>query len=115
MKALFLVICLFSAPVMASETVEGAKKDLQEFKSEMGERIDAIQKQIDELRSKTKKKGKEAREQTVKGLEKTEKDLQTELDRMKADSGKKFAKVKIRFAEAVDSLNEKIQKALKDE
>ena len=70
MKAIWIVVCLFSATVLASETVEGAKKDLQEFRSEMSDRIVAIQKQIDELKSKTKKKGKDAhREKTVKNLE----------------------------------------------
>lgn len=99
--------------VYASETVEGAKKDLQEFKKEMSTRMDAIEKQLDDLKSKANENGKAVKEKTVKNLEETKDKLHGQLEEMKYDGEKNYKDLKSKFAKALDSFNAKVQKALK--
>lgn len=99
----------------ASETLEGAKKDFQTFKTEMTGRIESLEKQLSDLKAKAKENGKSVSEQTVEDLEKTRAQLRQQLEDMKFKGEKSFKKVKSRFAEALDSLNSGVQKALKDQ
>lgn len=99
----------------ASETVEGAKKDFQAFKTEMETRMATVEKQMTELKSKAKEDGKVAKEKTVEHLETSKEDLHKELEQMKYESEKHFKELKKQFAKSLNTLNSKVQKALKDE
>ena len=112
-----LLICfayLFSVNVLASETVKGAKKDYEKFKVEMSARLDSVEKEITEMKEKTKDKSSAARDQALAELEKTREELKTQLNEAKESSGQTWKKFKKSFASSVEKLNSKIQKAAKD-
>lgn len=112
------ILGLFFSPLtmgMASEAIEGAKKDFQTFKTEMSERMDSIEKQLEELKLKAKENGQAVQEKTVQDLEKAKDRLHDQVEHMKYSGEKKFKKAKSQFAKSLESLNSSIQKALKDE
>ncbi|MBX3022421.1 MAG: hypothetical protein KF799_12175 [Bdellovibrionales bacterium] len=98
----------------ASETVKGAKKDIETFKQEMNTKIDEADKEIAALKEAAKQKTDAAKEQTIKDLEATREKLRADLKALKEESGSKWAQMKKSFADSVDRLNSKVQKALKE-
>lgn len=98
----------------ASETVKGAKKDLDAFKKEMTVKLEATEKKLAELKIKAKAKGDAAQEKTVAELEQTKEKLQAELSDLKDDTKSSWTKFKAGLADSVDRLNAKIQKSLKE-
>jgi hypothetical protein len=116
-KLIFVTVLALALPASAaigSETAKGMQKDYDQFKKEMQVKIDEAQKKIDEIKAQGKESGHEAHAKAVHELEVTRDQLRTQLAEAKADSASKWAKFKKSFAESVDSLNSKIQKALKD-
>jgi len=107
-------IIAFSLTGFASETAKGVKKDYENFKTEMSAKLDSVEKQIDELRAKAKQKGNAAQEESAANLEKSRTKLKADLEDVKQNSNDAWSKFKKGFAESVDSLNAKIQKAAKD-
>ena len=118
MKKLFVLVvsALFIVAIgsYASETVKGAKKDYAEFKKEMSEQLDAVEKKIAELKEQASQKGGETKEKTVKELEETRDKLKVELAQMQDDGKQGWKKFKKNLATGIESLNAKVQKALKD-
>jgi prefoldin subunit 5 len=102
------------AALAASETVKGAKKDFAEFKETMGKKIDTMEKQIAELKEKAKQKGGEAHAKTVAELEASRDKLKSEFAELKEDSQEGWKGLKEKLSSTADSLNQKIQKALKE-
>lgn len=111
---LFLVNIAFVFNVSASETAKGMKKDFETFKSKMSEKLDATEKKLGEMKTKAQAKGDKAAEKTVETLEETRGKLEAELGEAKSDSKSAWQRFKKSFAESVDALNAKIQKAMKD-
>ncbi len=106
---------VLSSYVHSSETVEGAKKDFQTFKKDMNKRMDSLETQIKELKTKAKEHGEAAEEKTVTGLENAKNRLSEDLRKLQFESEKNFKKFKTEFASSLDNLNARIQKALKSE
>jgi hypothetical protein len=98
----------------SSETVSGAKKDIESFKEEMTLKLNSVEQELAELHNKTKKKGAEIQENTIKDLEATRDKLRKELNNIEDSSKDNWKKFKRDFAKSMDSLNSKLQKALKD-
>jgi ABC-type phosphate transport system auxiliary subunit len=98
----------------ASEAVKGAKKDVEAFKQEMAVKLDSVEKQLEELRIKTKKKSTEIQENTVKDLELTRNKLRKELNSLEDSTKTNWKQMKKDFSESIDSFHAKLQKALKD-
>jgi hypothetical protein len=97
-----------------SETVKGAKKDLEKFKQEMSVELQAVEKKLVFLSDKATAKTDTAYKATVKDLTEKRDELRVELGKLEADSQGKWKVAKTKMASAMNSLNEKIQKALKD-
>ena len=114
--ALFLASISFfpSVSFAASETVKGAKKDFTEFKETMGKKMETMEKQIAELKDKAKQKGGEAHTKTVAELEASRDKLKKEMAELKEDSQEGWKGLKEKLSSTADSLNQKIQKALKE-
>lgn len=117
MKFLTVIFCgalLIAGTGFASETVKGVKKDYESFRQEMSAKLDATEKKIAELKADAKTKGDAAKEKTVENLEKTRDQLKADLADAKAEGGSKWKSFKKSFANSVDKLNSKIQKAMKE-
>ena len=97
-----------------SETVKGAKKDLEKFKQEMSVELQAVEKKLDVLKEKAAAKTDTAYKTTVKDLTEKRDVLRVELSKLETDSQGKWKVAKTKMASAMNSLNEKIQHALKD-
>lgn len=111
----FLGILLFvQFSVQASETAKGVQKDYEKFKTEMSTKLESVEKQLVELREKVKMSGNAAQAEAINDLEITQNQLKTDLENMKETGKTNWKKVKNRFAESLDRLNAKIQKAVKD-
>ena len=112
----FLVVgcALISLNCFASETVEGAKKDYEVFKSDMSKKLDDVERELVVLKEKAKQKSSEAQTDSILELEKTKVKLKTELESMKQTGSSSWKKMKASFAASVDKLNSKVQKKLKD-
>lgn len=112
----FVVVgcALVSLNCFASETVEGAKKDYEIFKSDMSKKLDDVESELVLLREKAKQKGGEAQADSIVELEKTKTKLKAELESMKQTGSSSWKKMKASFAASVDKLNSKVQKKLKD-
>ena len=117
MKIIFLMIAffLFVPHALAdSETVKGAKKDLDTFKSEMTTKLNEVDRQLDELRAKAKANGKAAQEQTTRELEEKRARLKAQLDSLSDEGKSNWKKMKKSVSESVDALHDKVKKALED-
>lgn len=110
-----LVLSAFQIfPVQASETLKGAKKDFQEFRTEMAVKLDILEAKLGSAKVAAQKKGDEAKVKTAETLQETRKELREKLDRAQVQGRKAWAKFKGDFATSVDQLNHKIQTSLKD-
>jgi DNA anti-recombination protein RmuC len=101
----------WSSPVMSSETVKGAQKDYETFKADMSKKLEALDKQIGELKEKAKT---EASEKSTKELEAARDKLKAKLDSLSDDAQDGWEKMKAGIAKSMDTLNKKVQKALKN-
>lgn len=109
-----IAILLFALAAPASETVKGAKKDYEAFKTEMSAKMDAAEKNLDVLKEKSKTNASDAKKKTVENLEVARVKIRKEMADL-GDSGEKgWKKAKKSMAESIDNLNAKIQKAMKD-
>lgn len=98
----------------ASETVKGAQKDYDSFKKEMSVKLDETEKQLVELKIKAKEKGTDVKNKTVTELEESRDKLKAQLNELEKNGKEGWASFKKNFADSLDRLNSKIQKALKD-
>lgn len=115
-KHLLLVASLFfgSFALAESETVKGAQKDFETFKQEMAVKLQEAQLKLDELQAKAKVKGSTVKEETVTELRIKRDKLKVEYDELKFESKSRFQRMKTSLSNSIDSLNDRIQKALKD-
>jgi Skp family chaperone for outer membrane proteins len=114
MAAILTVVLLIAYSGHASETVKGAQKDFESFKSEMSAQLDSVDHELADLRAKMKEKGSAAQDNSVKELEQTRARLNKELSEMESKSHQSWKDFKKGFAKSVENLNSKVQKALKD-
>ncbi len=113
-----LVVTLASASLLtysfASETLKGAKKDMENFKIEMSQKLEQTEKQLSELKETVQEKGGETQDKVVKDLENTRDELRRKLGEVDSTVNENWKKFKKNFADSLDSLNARIQKALKN-
>lgn len=124
MKKIFLKLfvifsfALFSLPYSyssASETIKGAQKDMDAFKKDMSDKLDQVEKELKELREKTKSKGSMVQQNVIQDLEKSRDQLRSELNNIEGKSKDKWKQMKKSLSETFDSLHSKVQEALKSE
>lgn len=111
---IFAAVTALALHAPASETVEGAKKDYQSAKAEVGAQLEALDKKIDELKASAAQKSTAAKERTLKEAQATRAKLGAEYDGMKESAGDNWASFKRRVGRSLDKLNAKAQKALND-
>lgn len=114
-----IILVIFSAAFLfslanSSETLKGVQKDAESFKKEMSVKLEDVEKQLTELKNNAQTKGSEIREKTVTDLETTRAELRTKLENWDTKTQKNWKDFKKNFAQSLDSLNAKIQKALKE-
>lgn len=115
MRKLFLLGCVFfGLQGLASETVKGLHKDYEAFKKEMSEKVDLMDKKIDELKTHVGQKGHKIKSETVKEYETTRDELRGEIEKIEEGSKSNWKKVKKHISDSADSLNSKLQESLKD-
>ncbi len=114
MKRIILCLSLLFFYAQGSETVKGAQKDFENFKSEMSAKLETAEKELKELRAKAKEQGAAKKEEVIADLEKTRDHLRTQLEKADESAKDNWKKFKESFAKSVDNLNFKIQKSLKD-
>jgi F0F1-type ATP synthase membrane subunit b/b' len=106
-----------SAPVTAlatgSETLKGAQKDYESFKSEMFVKLNTAEQKLNELRGQAAHTGDDVGQKTAAELEKSRVELQDQLDHAQQTSTSTWKRFKNNFAESVDQLNSKVQKAFR--
>lgn len=116
-KIVMLALVAMSAyalTVLASETIGGAKKDFENFKTEMQTKLDSAEKDLAELKAKAAAHGGHVKAETLAEFEQTRLKLKEDLAKMKESSAGTWAKAKEAFAKSVDNFNTKVQKAVKD-
>ncbi len=113
-RFVLLTLLIQVSNAYASETVEGAKKDYDNFKIEMSAKLDQVESELNLLKEKSKEKTSQTQAETIQELEKTKAKLKAELSEMKQTGSSSWKKFKANFAASVDKLNSKIQTKLKD-
>lgn len=111
---IFSAISLAPVAGLASETVKGAKKDFEKFKDDMRDQLATVEKQISDLRKKIETHTTKVTEQTLKDLDHTRYQIRTDMDNLNEDAEGKWKTVKKGLADSMNTLNAKIQKALKN-
>lgn len=113
-KIIAATLIFLSVNSFGSETVAGAKKDFNKFKTEMNEQLEKVEKQISEIKNNAKEKGNATQDELASELEKTRLKLKKELSEASDNGKSNWSKFKTNFADSVDNLNNKIKKAVKD-
>ncbi len=108
------LIVALSFSANASETVDGAKKDYENFKTEMSVKLEKVENELSLLKEKVKVKSTSAQAASISELEKTQAKLKYELSEMKQTGAVGWKKFKANFAASVDKLNSKVQKSMQD-
>jgi phage-related minor tail protein len=101
------------SPVKASETVNGAKKDLAEFRDDMKVRLQVLDGEITEAKEKAKVTGSRVQQKTLVELEKTRDKIRVDLEKLGQTTGGNWRKLKLKVADSVDNLNNRVQALLK--
>lgn len=109
-----VLILFIGIGATASETVVGAKKDYENFKSEMSAKLEKVEAELVVLKERAKAKSSEAQSASIAELEKTQTKLKSELSEVKQSGATGWKKFKASFAASVDKLNSKVQKTMKD-
>ncbi len=103
-----------SSSALASEAIDGAKKDYEKFKTEMSAKLEKVEAELVFLRERAKVKSSQAQVASITELEKTQAKLKSELSEAKQSGAVGWKKFKASFAASVDRLNSKVQKTMKD-
>ena len=108
-----LLACL-TQPGFSSETMKGAKKDLDTFKQDMSVELKEIEKNLKVMSEKAEKKGGSAYKEALKDLTEKRDALRSDLYDLEADAKGEWKEAKTKLSSSLSGLNERIQKALKD-
>ncbi len=113
----FVLLLMFSLRFAYAEleTVKGAKQDIKALKNEMSVKLNDVEKEIEELRTKVKAKGDNALEETIKELEEKRAEIRSEVDSLKQDANANFKTLRKKLGDALDSLHAKAKKALQQD
>ena len=115
MRLVFFISMVFLIQTtFASETIKGAKKDLDQFKHEMSVELEKMEKNLKVMSEKAEKKSDTVYKDTLKEMTIKRDKLRVELNTLEADAKGKWKDAKTNISSSLNSLNERIQKALKD-
>lgn len=109
-----LLLISLMLPTFASETVKGARKDLDKFKQEMSVELQNIENKLKKLSEDSQKKGSAAYKKSVQDLIKSREKLRSDLYDLQADAKGEWKEAKSELSKSLNKLNSKIQEALKD-
>lgn len=98
----------------ASETMKGAKKDLDVFKQEMSLELKNIETNLKSMSEKAKSNSSASYKEAVKEITQKRDQLRSDLYDLQADTKGEWKQSKGKISTALNGLNERIQKALKD-
>ena len=113
-KIIFTTLVIFGMQTFALETVKGAKKDIESFKTEISAQLDTFEKKIEELKLKAKDKSHVVKDETIQDLEASRNSLKSELNKLEDSSKNNWKKMRKGISDSVRALHGKIQKALND-
>ncbi|MEK6553633.1 MAG: hypothetical protein AABZ31_00190, partial [Bdellovibrionota bacterium] len=88
--------------------------DYEQFKKELSAKLNTAEQKISELRTEAKVKGDQTQEKLAADLEVVKNNLKKQQAELKYESESGWKKVKQSLSDAADSLNSKIQSALKE-
>jgi hypothetical protein len=111
---ILVAVGLASGSGIASEAVEGAKKDFKAAKAEVAAQFDELDKKIDELKASTREKSTSAKEKALKEAQRSRDKLHEEFDSMKDTTASAWKAFKKRLSHSIGKISAKAQKALKD-
>lgn len=97
-----------------SATAAGFKEDMASFKQEMSMKLESAEAEIMTLKEKAKVKGSHVKQTTIADLEKTKMKIKTDLDNLEKSSESNWKSMKTKIANAMNNLNTKTQKALRE-
>ena len=109
-----VISSIFAFSASALETVDGAKKDYEAAKVEMAAKLESLDQKIEELKANTAAKSTAAKEKTLKEVQITRDKLRADYELMKDATDSKWKSFKKRFAQSIDRMNAKAQRALND-
>lgn len=111
MKYLITLLMLISVQALAdSETLKGARKDVQSFQKEMQVRLERLDQKIERL----KKEGGTQKTRAIQELESARDEVSKRVDEAAEASRGRWAKWKRQVSESVDDLNRRVQKVLNE-
>ena len=111
--SLFIFGLFFVVGLQASETSEGLKKDVAEFKQTMNVKLEALDAKIVKLKEKTKTTTSEVETKALTELEDSRDRLRKQITELEVSSKTGWKKMKNRMSYAADKLNKKAQSLLK--
>lgn len=97
-----------------SNTVTGVKQDMTMFKQEMSAKLESAEAQILALKEKAKIKGSNVKQTTIADLESTKLKIKNDLAALDKSSETTWTTMKTKIATAMDDLNTKTQKLLRE-
>lgn len=97
-----------------SSTVAGIKQDMTMFKQEMSAKLESAEAQISALKEKAKVKGSNVKQAAIADLESTKLKIKNDLAALDKSSETTWATMKSKIATAMDDLNTKTQKLLRE-
>lgn len=97
-----------------SHTVAGFKQDMAFFKQEMNAKLQSAEAQITALKEKAKIKGSSVKQATITDLESTKMKIKSDLAALDKSSEATWTNMKSKIATAMDDLNTKTQKLLRE-
>lgn len=104
--ALFFTVSA-TAFAFASETTEGMKKDYAAFKKDANQKLEDLDRKIDQLKA-------ESKDSVAKDVEAARDRLRLEVEQAQQTTATKWVQFKRGFAQSMDNLNAKVQKVLKE-
>lgn len=99
---------------VGSHAAAGAKQDMAMFKQEMSMKLESAEAQIMALKEKAKVKGSNVKQSTIADLESTKMRIKNDLSALEKSSETNWKKMKSKIATAMDDLNTKTQKLLRE-
>jgi len=97
-----------------SNTAAGIKQDMAMFKQEMAVKLEAAEAHIAALKEKAKVKGSSVKQSTVADLESTKLKIKNDLAALDKSTETTWTTMKSKIATAMDDLNTKTQKLLRE-
>lgn len=113
-KTFIIGLILMPLVTFGSETLKGAKKDIESFKTSMNEKLQKLENEIEAAKIKAKNKGHATSDQTISELESARDKIKKNLSELKEEGDESWQKAKKNLSEALDELNTKVQKKLRN-